>query len=201
MKNSMTLSTCPNNYCENKVTSPFSCSICDLFKCIECMTESSMSICFDCDGRANLSNRPSFWDWEEGSLKDWFYHGFISKFYERCERGDVFKFYYPFVNNNDGFTIKLLRHRSWDELEESIQRAKSSPNFAKWLSGYAFRDYHFSSVDGIAEAFEKLKKRIQEEDPWWVQLDFEILSFENNLGPLPWDDHGRLIITLDMGKK
>lgn len=197
----MALSECPSIGCDNKVTSAFSCSVCDSFKCIECMTESTMSICVDCEAREIPSNSPDFSDWEGGSLRDWFYHGFISTFFERCERGQVFEIYCPFADTASGFTITLPpRYRSWSELEESIEEAKRNPNYAQWLLNYAFVQYDFVSGSSIEEAFETLKQRVKVEDPWWNGLEFEILRFENNYGPLPWQDHGRVIVTLDMGK-
>jgi hypothetical protein len=196
----MAQSECSNSGCENKVTSAFSCSICDAFKCLDCMTESAMSICLDCGAREVQGNSPKFSDWEGGSLRDWFYDGFISTFIQRCERGQVFGIHCPFADTADGFTITLPSSHSWSELEGSIEEAKKSPAYSQWLLNYAFIQYDFISNSSIEEAFEKLKYRIKSEDSWWKGLEFEILRFENKNGPLPWQDHGRVIVTLDMGK-
>ena len=119
----MAMQECAEADCENKVSSAFSCSVCDEFKCIDCMTESSMSICLMCDAQEVEYALPSFGEWDGGSIRSWFYAGFISTFLERCREGKSFTIYMPFADTETGFRLTLPTV-PWSELDDHIQEAR-----------------------------------------------------------------------------
>ena len=84
------------------------------------MTESSMSICLMCDAQEVEYALPSFGTWDGGSIRSWFYAGFISTFLERCREGKSFTIYMPFADTETGFRLTLPTV-PWSELDDHIQ--------------------------------------------------------------------------------
>jgi hypothetical protein len=192
----MTLHECAEEGCNNASTSPFSCSVCDEFKCIDCMTDSALSICKTCDEEQPTIQFPTFEKWDGKTLRSWFYAGFIEPFYERCDEGEEFTFYCSFVEFVDGFSI-ILPKTSWNDIEHLLEKAQSEPLEAQLLLDLEFHQFKFPSPITIEDAFSMLQHWIMDDDPWWVGLSIEVNRFDDD-GPLPWPDHGRIIVTLSM---
>ena len=193
----MAMQQCAETGCENKVSSAFSCSVCDEFKCMDCMTESSMSICLSCDAVEVEHNLPSFGEWDGGSFRSWFYAGFISTYLERCRQGKSFTVYVPFATTESGFVLTLPKV-TWGELDEHIEEAHSSVEAAHALLANRFSQFEFPTPSTVEAAFEALRLSILADDPWWEGLTIETHRFEDGNGPLPWPDHGRVVITMKM---
>ena len=188
---------CSEEACDNKVSSAFSCSVCDEFKCMDCMTESSMSICFRCDAQEVEHALPSFGEWDGGSFRSWFYAGFISTFLDRCRQGQSFTIYVPFATTETGFLLTLPKV-SWGELEDHIEEARESQETARQLLHHRFMQFEFPTPSSVDAAFEALRRRVLADDPWWEGMTIETHRFEDGNGPLPWPDHGRVVITMKM---
>lgn len=188
---------CAEEVCDNKVSSAFSCSVCDEFKCMDCMTESSMSICLRCDAQEVEHALPSFGEWDGGSFRSWFYAGFISTFLERCRQGQSFTIYVPFATTETGFLLTLPKV-SWGELEDHIEEARSSEVAAQQLLHHRFMQFEFPTPSTVEAAFEALRQSVLADDPWWEGMTIETQWFEDGKGPLPWPDHGRVVITMKM---
>ena len=188
---------CSEEACDNKVSSAFSCSVCDEFKCMDCMTESSMSICFRCDAQEVEHALPSFGEWDGGSFRSWFYAGFISTFLDRCRQGRSFTIYIPFATTETGFLLTLPKV-SWGELEDHIEEARESQETARQLLHHRFMQFEFPTPSSVDAAFEALRRRVLADDPWWEGMTIETHRFEDGNGPLPWPDHGRVVITMKM---
>jgi len=188
---------CSEEACDNKVSSAFSCSVCDEFKCMDCMTESSMSICFRCDAQEVEHALPSFGEWDGGSFRSWFYAGFISTSLDRCRQGQSFTIYVPFATTETGFLLTLPKV-SWGELEDHIEEARESQETARQLLHHRFMQFEFPTPSSVDAAFEALRRRVLADDPWWEGMTIETHRFEDGNGPLPWPDHGRVVITMKM---
>ena len=188
---------CSEEACDNKVSSAFSCSVCGEFKCMDCMTESSMSICFRCDAQEVEHALPSFGEWDGGSFRSWFYAGFISTFLDRCRQGQSFTIYVPFATTETGFLLTLPKV-SWGELEDHIEEARESQETARQLLHHRFMQFEFPTPSSVDAAFEALRRRVLADDPWWEGMTIETHRFEDGNGPLPWPDHGRVVITMKM---
>ena len=201
---SMVLSECSSEDCENKVTMPFACSICDEFKCIDCMTDTIGSICIICgEGGLKPIMNPQFEGWEGGDLVDWFYKGFISTFFERSQRGESITVYCSFSETLDGFDIYIPKPIiSWSEINGELERTKGWP--LETRIEYFMRDYFnafkFVSNISIEVSFDQVKSKVQHDDSWWKGLEISISRFEDKSGPLPWQDHGRVAVTLSKDK-
>ena len=193
----MAMQECSEEACDNKVSSAFSCSVCDEFKCMDCMTESSMSICFRCDAQEVEHALPSFGEWDGGSFRSWFYAGFISTFLDRCRQGRSFTIYIPFATTETGFLLTLPKV-SWGELEDHIEEARESQETARQLLHHRFMQFEFPTPSSVDAAFEALRRRVLADDPWWEGMTIETHRFEDGNGPLPWPDHGRVVITMKM---
>ena len=193
----MAMQECAEEDCENKVSSAFSCSVCDEFKCMDCMTESSMSICLRCDAQEVEHGLPSFGEWDGGSFRSWFYAGFISTFLERCRQGQSFTIYVPFATTETGFLLTLPK-APWGELEDHIEEARSSREAARQLLDNRFMRFEFPTSSSVEAAFEALRQSVLGDDPWWQGMTIETQWFEDGNGPLPWPDHGRVVITMKM---
>lgn len=193
----MAMQECAEVECENKVSSAFSCSVCDEFKCTDCMTESSMSICLTCDAQEVEYTLPAFGEWDGGSFRSWFYAGFISTYLERCRKGKSFTIYMPFADTETGFCLTLPKV-PWGELDDHIEEARESHEAARQLLLSRFMQFEFQMPSTVEAAFEALRQSVLADDPWWQGMTIETHRFEDGNGPLPWADHGRVVITMKM---
>ena len=156
-----------------------------------------MSICFRCDAQEVEHALPSFGEWDGGSFRSWFYAGFISTFLDRCRQGRSFTIYIPFATTETGFLLTLPKV-SWGELEDHIEEARESQETARQLLHHRFMQFEFPTPSSVDAAFEALRRRVLADDPWWEGMTIETHRFEDGNGPLPWPDHGRVVITMKM---
>ncbi|MGB1766908.1 MAG: hypothetical protein ACPHJE_06040, partial [Poseidonia sp.] len=61
-----------------------------------------------------------------------------------------------------------------------------------------FMQFDFPTPSTVDAAFEALLQSVLADDPWWEGMTIETHRFEDGKGPLPWPDHGRVVITMKM---
>jgi len=130
------LRECESDGCENDVTSPTPCCICDCEVCLDCMTTQLLSICVRCD-EGEEDSKPKYAEGlrefesqrevdEDGAptyvetIRDWLYTSFITPYYKYCEAGNEIAFHCYFsITSEPGITTYIPRHETISESQRS----------------------------------------------------------------------------------
>ena len=174
----MTIPTCEHEGCENDVNVPYCCVICDKNICWEHMTTQIMNICVNCDEVNYIA--PSIGkNFKESydDLREWFYDGFLTEFYDACKSGESFELHCPFRELIDGFEF-IIPKRNIPKKDIAMLRQRGQ------ILNYYFYIHSFRSVEDIETAFELLINRVKEEDPWWENISVEFAYWTKDRPPV-----------------
>lgn len=202
------LKECVSDGCENDVTSPTSCCICDREVCLDCMTTQLLSICVRCD-EGEEDSKPKYAeglrefesqrgvDWDGAptyveTIRDWLYTSFITPYYKYCEAGNEITFHCYFSiyeHHNErpddlkpGITTFIPRHETISERQrnEIIRNCTPSTNFEQIL-GVSKNKFNWFFVHHFDLDPQYINPDLESSDDRWGDLIEAVKSMLNDV--------------------
>ncbi len=146
------------------------------------------------------------------TIRSWLYTSFLSPYYKYCEAGNEIAFHCHFsFTNEPGITMYIPKYETISEIQRSEiidsilgnnrGTIGSESNKFYWFFMQHFDvdpmyfDPDFAYTDPVItdaeeEAVQNMLNdvivRVQSEDPWWSDIEHEVIMLDTNRRPYPW---------------
>ena len=146
------------------------------------------------------------------TIRSWLYPSFLSPYYKYCEAGNEITFHCHFsFTNEPGITMYIPKYETISEIQRSEIIASilgdgwstigSESNKFYWffmqhfdvdpmyfdpdddLTGPAVTD---AEKEAVQNMLNDVIVRVQSEDPWWSDIEHEVIMLDANRRPYPW---------------